>query len=80
MIEYQKETRNKFSSKYKGVSYEKSRDKWKATIKLKGTSHLNKRYNTENEAVEAIINKYTELGVELHYTHKKYLEQEILKR
>lgn len=79
MIEYQKQVKNKFSSKYKGVSYDKSRKKWKATIKLKGISYLNKRYSTENEAIEAVINKYTELGIELHYTHKEYIKQEIIR-
>lgn len=74
MIEYQKQVKNKFSSKYKGVSYDKSRNKWKATLKLKGVSYLNKRFNNETEAVEAIIKKYLELKIELHYTHKEYLQ------
>jgi len=76
MITYQKKIKDKFSSRYKGVSYDKSRSKWKANIYHKGKIILNKRFNTEYKAVEAVIKKYLKLSIKLHYTHKEYIMQQ----
>jgi hypothetical protein len=73
MIEYQQKIRNKFTSKYKGVSYDKSRNKWIASVFYKGKKELYKRFKTELEAIQEIVLKYEELDMPLHYTHKEYI-------
>lgn len=73
MIQYQKEVKNKFTSKYKGVSFDKSRNKWIASVFHKNKKELYKRFNTEGEAVQAVLLKYEELEIPLHYTHEEYI-------
>ncbi len=77
MIEYQKQIKNKFTSKYKGVSYDKSREKWIGSVFYKGKRELGKRFNTENEAVESVIAKYDELGIPYHYSHIEYIDRNL---
>lgn len=50
------------TSKYVGVSYDKSKNKWKAFITLNGISELHKTFNTELEAVKARDAKALELN------------------
>lgn len=38
------------TSQYRGVFYDKSRDKWSSGIRINGKNLLNKRFNTEIEA------------------------------
>ena len=64
---------NKFTSKYKGVSYDKSRNKWIASVFYEGKKELYKRFDNENDAIRAVITKYEELKIPLHYTHKDYM-------
>jgi hypothetical protein len=56
-----KKTKKGKSSKYKGVSYSKSRNKWEACIRInKKTIHLG-RFSTEEEAGKAYDEKAKEL-------------------
>ena len=48
-----KRKRQNTSSQYQGVSYEKPRDRWKATIKHNGKSVFLGRFQTEEEAAQA---------------------------
>ena len=64
---------SKGSSKYMGVSYLESSDKWLAGVHDKGKRVLNKRFDTEEDAVMAVIKKYWEINRPLHFTHKEYL-------
>ena len=41
------------SSKFLGVSYDAARNKWKVSLRCKGRTVLNKRFNTETEAALA---------------------------
>ena len=73
LLEYKSEVEDKFSSKFKCVSFDKSRGKWKASIKLNGKTVLNKRYESELLAIEAVIEVYNTNNIPLHYSHKKFL-------
>jgi hypothetical protein len=50
------------SSGYKGVSYDASRNKWKAAIKEKQKSIFLGRFDTPEEAFDAYVKKARELG------------------
>ena len=75
ILAYKSEVENKFTSKYKGVSFDKSRNKWVASVFFKGNKILGKRYDTEELAVEALMKVYADNNIPLHYSHKKYLEE-----
>ena len=64
------------TSEYMNVSYDKSRGMWKASVH-KGSTILNRRFKTEEEAVEAVIECYTHIGRTLHHSHKMYIEQKL---
>lgn len=49
------------TSEYKGVYYDKARDKWVARINRNGKVHLQKRFNTELEAALAYDNASEEI-------------------
>lgn len=70
LVKYKQSLYNRFSSKYMGVSFDTTREKWKAYIIFKGVTILNKRFDTEIEAVRAVILKYKEVGRPLHFSHK----------
>ena len=55
------------------MSFDKSRGKWKASIKLNGKTVLNKKYESELLAIEAVIEAYNTNNITLHYSHKKFL-------
>jgi len=75
ILTYKNKVENKFTSKYKGISFDKSRNKWVASIFFNGRKILGKRYNTEELAVESLIKVYLDNSIPLHYSHKKYLEE-----
>ncbi|MFA2720567.1 AP2/ERF family transcription factor [Bacillus paranthracis] len=50
-------------SKYKGVSWNESRQKWVAQFSHNKTKINAGRFNTEEEAYKALINKKTEMGI-----------------
>lgn len=57
----------KGSSKYYGVCWDKSRNKWKASIVFEGKPHNQKRFNTEEEAgiyYNELVHQY-----KLEFTH-----------
>lgn len=73
------QNRNKSSkqmtSKYVGVSYLKSTDRWIAVITLNGKNELNKRFKTELEAMQARNKRVIELNAT---KNTKYKIQEII--
>lgn len=76
-INYLSELLDIKSSKYKGVSYDKSRGKWRADAKHNGNTIISKRCDTEDEAVMLVIQSYVDNNKPLHRTHKKYLENKL---
>ena len=75
ILEYKSKVENKFSSKFKCVSFDKSRNKWIGSVFHNGKKLFGKRYDTEYLAVDAVIKTYLENNIPLHYSHKKYLEE-----
>jgi hypothetical protein len=75
ILAYKNEVENKFSSQFKGVSFDKSRNKWTGSILFNGKKLLGKRFDSEVLAVEAVIKVYIDNNIPLHYSHKKYLEK-----
>lgn len=53
--------KSKGTSKYKGVYYDKARDKWVARLSRNGITYLQKRYNSEAEAALAYDNVSEEI-------------------
>ena len=51
-----KRTTNKTSSKYKGVSFEKERNRWRAQVTINKKGHKLGRFKTEAEAGQAYNN------------------------
>jgi len=56
-----KKTNKKTSSKYKGVCFDKSKNKWLSKIKVNGKSYYLGRFEDENEAAKAYNNAVDEL-------------------
>ena len=54
-------TQGKYSSKYKGVSWFKQINKWRADIFINGKNNYLGRFDTEEEASEAYQNKLKEI-------------------
>lgn len=75
LIKYKQSLYNKFSSKYMGVTFCKTRNKWVANVIWKGVKTLCKRFNTEEQAVKAVIRNYKKIKRPLHFSHLKYLKQ-----
>ena len=57
-------TKKKTSSKYKGVTWEKTTKKWKAQFSFNAKNIRIGAYESEDEAGQAINNKIRELGLE----------------
>lgn len=55
------------SSKYKGVSWQKSRNKWYSQIRINGRCKNLGRYNDEREAAIAYNRALKTLGIEVAY-------------
>lgn len=72
-LEYKKSLYGKYnSSKYLGVSFSTQKQKWIAQVQR---GYLTKAFETEIEALKAVITKYKEIGRPLHYTHEEYLKE-----
>lgn len=56
------------SSKYRGVDFDKSRQKWRAQFSLNGKNKFLGRFDTEEEAYEAFKNKIIEHNLQEFYT------------
>ena len=56
-----KKTQGKYSSKYKGVSWFKQINKWRADIFINGKNNYLGRFDTEEEASQAYQNKLKEI-------------------
>lgn len=54
--------REKTSSKYRGVSWDKSRKKWRACVELNNKSHYAGRFKSEADAALAYNKKALDLG------------------
>lgn len=60
--QYNRVKRTHLTSKYKGVNYDKARNKWKAEFRAEGVSYHIGRFDTEEEAKKA----YDEVTSELY--------------
>jgi len=60
----------KMTSKYVGISYIKSRDRWVAIIRLNGKNEFNKKFKTELEAIQARNKKVIELNATKNTKYK----------
>lgn len=56
------------SSKYRGVCFDKARQKWISTFNLNGKAKSLGRFDTEEEAYEAFKNKIIEHNLQEFYT------------
>jgi hypothetical protein len=55
-------TQGKYTSKYKGVFWDKSRSKWRAEITINNKNNYLGRFDTEEEAYQAYQNKLKEIS------------------
>lgn len=46
---------SKSSSQYRGVSFDKKRNKWRATVMVDGKQVFTKRFDSEKEAYKAVV-------------------------
>lgn len=51
-------------SKYKGVSWDTERQKWKVVVRRKGKTLFSKRFDDENEAADAYVNAVKDIDAE----------------
>ncbi len=71
-LKYRDYIKDVYTSKYSNVAYDKSRKKWVANVMHKGIKIIGKRFDTEEQAIEAVIKVLEENNIPLHYTHLKY--------
>lgn len=74
LIEYKKSLRSCGKSIYKYVSQTKKTSKWFVDIRIKNLKIKSPTLHSEKEAVEYAIRCLIDAGIELHESHKKYLE------